>query len=142
MADAPLDGIGFRALMDRLSQAWEGRDADAVDCFTSDAVYMEPPDIQLYIGHDQLRPYFAALAPGTFMTFHNLWFDENQQIGAGEFSFGLGGAPQADHGEVVVEVKEGRIATWREYQRKGPQDFRRFIASEGKEWQWHIGNYP
>jgi hypothetical protein len=113
-----------------------------LECFTSDAVYMEPPDIQLFVGHDQLRPYFQALRPGTVMAFQHLWFDEERQSGVGEYSFGSKKAIEADHGVVVVQLREGRIASWREYQRKGPGDFGRFIAPEGKAWRWHIGNYP
>ena len=42
----------------------------------------------------------------------------------------------------MVEVADGRIAVWREYQRKGPSVFADFVAVDGKTWQWHIGNYP
>ena len=48
----------------------------------------------------------------------------------------------ADHGVAVVDVRDERIAFWREYQRKGPVAFADFFAVEGKTWQWHIGNYP
>jgi ketosteroid isomerase-like protein len=129
--------------MTRLAQAWEAQNTPAaLECFTPDAVYMEPPDAQLYVGHDQLRAYFGALKPGTQMQFHALWFDEAAQSGAGEFSFGVAGKERADHGVVVVVLRDDRIATWREYHRKGPADFAAFSSSEGKTWQWHIGNYP
>jgi ketosteroid isomerase-like protein len=129
--------------MEQLARAWSQQDTDlALACFTPDAVYIEPPDIQFYTGHDQLRPYFAALTPGTLMHFHNLWFDESGQTGAGEYSFGRSGQPACDHGVAVVELRDGRIAFWREYQRKGPTDFQAFVGLEGKSWQWHIGNYP
>jgi ketosteroid isomerase-like protein len=133
----------FNELMQRLAEAWSAHDTEAaLACFAFDAIYMEPPDIQLYQGHEQLRPYFGALAEGTIMVFHNLWFDEQSQVGAGEYSFGLKGSENADHGVVVVEIREGRIAIWREYQQKGPADFRGFLSTEGKSWRWHIGNYP
>lgn len=133
----------FRNLMQRLAHAWSVQDTEAgLACFTPDAIYTEPPDIQFYVGHDQLRPYFAALKPGTFMQFHHLWFDVEQQTGAGEYSFGMVGRPTADHGIAVVQLCNGRIAVWREYQRKGPSAFDAFITTEGKTWQWHIGNYP
>lgn len=133
----------FIELMIRLAKAWSRQDLnDALSCFTEDAVYMEPPDIQLFKSHDELRPYFGALKPGTYMKFHNLWFNENQQIGAGEYSFGNIARPNAVHGVAVVEIKNGRIRFWREYQRKGSADFKRFIAKENKQWEWHIGNYP
>jgi ketosteroid isomerase-like protein len=133
----------FEALMERLARAWSEQDTEAgVACFTEDALYREPPDIQLYIGHDQLRPYFAALTPGTYMRFHHLWFNEATQGGAGEYSFGSEGDRVVDHGVAVVEIRDGRIASWREYQRKGTPDFEAFISPEGKTWQWTIANYP
>jgi ketosteroid isomerase-like protein len=133
----------FKGLMEKLAHAWSQQDTEtALDCFTRDAVYIEPPDIQFYTGHEQLRPYFAALKPGAFMHFHNLWFDETNQTGAGEFSFGETGQSSADHGIIVVELHDGRIFFWREYQRKGPSAFQDFIATKDKNWQWHIGNYP
>lgn len=138
-----LNALQFSVLLHRLVRGWSEQESEiALSCFTSDAVYMEPPDIQLFIGHDQLRPYFAALEPGTFMRFHNTWFDAKRQSGADEYSFGHISAPEADHGVAIIELRDGRIATWREYQRKGPSRFDMFIAREDKTWQWHIGNYP
>jgi ketosteroid isomerase-like protein len=140
------DGIkesAFRELMNRLADGWSRQDTEqALSCFTENAVYMEPPNIQFYEGHIQLRPYFAALKPGTFMRFHNLWFDESRQVGAGEYSFGESAATTADHGVVVVELRDGRIAFWREYQQKGPVSFDRFLDKNEKEWNWTIRNYP
>jgi hypothetical protein len=134
---------GFRELLERLARAWSTQDTElGVGCFADDAVYTEPPDLQLYAGHEQLRPYFAALTPGTFMRFHAVAFDEASQRGFGEYSFGHERSETADHGVAVVEVRDGRIGTWREYQRKGASAFAEFISTEGKTWEWHIGNYP
>lgn len=129
--------------MERLAHAWSTQDTDlGLSCFTQSAVYMEPPDVQLFVGHEQLRPYFASLTPGTFMRSHTLAFDESAQRGAGEFSFGSEGEGTADHGVAIVEIEVGLIRVWREYVRKGPASFDDFTATEGKTWQWHIGNYP
>jgi hypothetical protein len=133
----------FRELMEQLARAWSTQDTDlGLSCFTEDALYTEPPDIQLYRGHEQLRSYFDALTPETFMRFHTVGFDEEAQRGLGEFSFGSEGSETANHGVAVVDVVDGRIAAWREYQQRGPFAFADFTAVEGKEWQWHIGNYP
>lgn len=133
----------FTDLMERLASAWGGQDtAAAVACFTPDAVYMQPPDVQFYTGHEQLDAYFGALKPGTYLHYQNLWFDEDRQIGCVEFSFGGEGKSKADHGTIIVQLRDGLIAHWREYVQKGPADFQEFIASDGKTWQWHIGNYP
>lgn len=60
-----LDTRAFVALMQRLARAWSEQDTGAaLACFTADAVYMEPPDIQLYEGHDQLGPYFGRSGQG------------------------------------------------------------------------------
>lgn len=144
MRKAPrLNTEGFKALMRRLGEAWSTQDTElALSCFTEDAVYMEPPDVQLYVGHAQLRPYFAALTPGTFMRFRALAFDEDEQTGAAEYVFGGEEQPMADHGVAVVELHGERIGFWREYQRKGPASFDEFFALDGKRWQWHIGSYP
>jgi ketosteroid isomerase-like protein len=46
----------FIALMERLADAWGEQDTEtAIDCFTPDAVYMQPPDVQFYTGHEQFR---------------------------------------------------------------------------------------
>jgi len=133
----------YRVLMEEVARAWSQQDTEsALRCFAGDAVYFEPPDIQFYKGQDQLRAYFAALTPDTFMVFHNLWFDESKQVGAGEFSFGVKAKSTADHGVVIAEIRDGKIASWREYQRKGPSPFEEFVRLDGKRWQWHIGNYP
>src|SRR4030095_9377751 len=84
-----LNAAEFRQMMKRLANGGSKKNTDqALACFTEDAIYIEPPDIQFYKGHSELRPYFAALKPGTFMRFHNLWFDESGQTGAGHYFFG------------------------------------------------------
>jgi ketosteroid isomerase-like protein len=143
MGDRHLDEAGFRQLMQSLADPWESGDIEAgLRCFTADAAYMEPPDIQLFAGQDELGQYFGAVEPGTFMRWHDLWFDKQHQTGAGEFSFGLHGQPTSDHGMCAVELRDGRIALWREYQRTGPADWQLFVSATGKDWQWHAGNYP
>jgi len=137
-----MDLPGFFRLLDELAEAWATPDAErAAACFTADAVYMEPPDRQLFVGVDQLTAYFGALTPGTYLRFHHRSFDETSGMGAIEFSFGVEGEDTADHGTAVIEIRDGRIATWREYVRRGPTDFDEFVAT-AKDWQWHIGNYP
>lgn len=137
------DVSDFESLLDQLAAAWASQDAvRAASVFTPDAVYMEPPDRQLFVGRDQLEAYFSPLRPGTYLRFHHLSFDPETGVGAAEFSFGTDGNPTADHGVAIVEIRDGLIATWREYHVKGPADVGAFRATEGKTWEWHIGNYP
>lgn len=137
-----MDAAGFRALIQRLADAWGALDGDAAaDLFTDAAVYMEPPDEQLFVGRDQLRAYFGPLDAGTYLRLDNVWFDEGTQRGAVEFTFGVGEQAIADHGVAIVDVADGRIGAWREYLVKGPADQGRFLALDGKDWTWHIGNF-
>ena len=138
-----LTGAQFAGLIGTLGDAWEALDTEAaVACFTSDAVYMQPPDQQLFRGHDELRAYFSPLRSGTSFRVEAWWFNEGAQRGAIEFVFGLATDDEADHGVAVVDVTGGRIARWREYLQRGPADTERFSAVAGKQWRWHAGNYP
>ena len=43
-----MTGAELTTLLERLATAWSKQDTElALSCFTEDAVYMEPPDIQL-----------------------------------------------------------------------------------------------
>lgn len=140
---SPVDTDRFRGMVAALADAWGRQDIEAaIDCFTDDAVYMEPPDEQLFQGRDELRRYFAPLQPGTYLRADALWFDEDRQSGAIEFTFGVAGKEDADHGVAIVDVADGRIARWREYVRRGPADLAVFNATSGKHWKWTAENYP
>jgi len=125
----------FEDVMNRLAAAWSSQDPEAaLGCFTQDAVYMEPPDGQLFVGHEQLRPFFE-LPPGTYMTWVGLWFDEATATGAGEFEFGEATDVSVDHGVAIVSIRDGRIAHWHEYLQRGPKGKDAFLAIDGKAWR-------
>ena len=139
-----IDAAAFRRLVEQVATGWETGDVErALAAFTPDAIYMEPPDIQLYVGRDQLRPYFAAVPAGTLMRLAHVSFDVATQTGAAEYTFASGPEDaDADHGVAVIEVRDGRIAQWREYQVKGPANRARFLSLEDKDWTWTIETYP
>ena len=127
----------FQAVLDALARAWSRQDTrGALELFTEDALYMQPPDLQLYRGREELAKLFGALRPGTLMTFHHVALDAKAQVGFGEFSSGHAGAARADHGVVVVGLRDGRIASWREYFQDGPSSFDDFTRVEGKAWKF------
>ncbi len=132
----------FFRIMENIAHGWSIQNTDlALSSFDEDAIYMQPPNIQYYRGHQQLRPYFDELDSNYKMNFHNLWFNQKNQTGAGEFTFSYG-KDTSDIGIVVVELNNGKIKFWREYLTKGPTDFKEFLKIEDKNWEWHIGNYP
>lgn len=112
----PMTAAEFRALLERLASAWNEGDArKGANCFTEDAVYTEPPDKQEYRGRQRLFEFFGGEAGrrGQMrMAWHHIAFDEERQIGMGEFTFEYGGRV---HGVTVVRVRDGLIANWREY---------------------------
>lgn len=141
-SDKEISEREFQTLMNNIAKGWSTQNTNlALSSFDKDAVYMEPPNIQYYRGHQQLRPYFDELDSTYKMEFHHLWFNSSTQSGTGEYTFSYG-KDTSDVGIVVVELKEGKIKFWREYQRKGPTNFKDFLSIENKNWEWHIGNYP
>lgn len=134
--DSGLDQSGFVALMQRVAVGWATKNTElALSAFTEDALYTEPPTLQMYKGIDDLRLFFDRVSPGATMKWQNLWFDPATGYGAGEYSFKNGGRTTAVHGVAVVQIENGKIRVWREYQRRGAIDFDEFHQVEGKNWE-------
>jgi ketosteroid isomerase-like protein len=119
----------FEDLLEIIAAAWARGDARlAADCFAEDAVYSEPPDRQLYRGRAELFDFFGGnetSPPQMQMTWHNVVFDEELQIGAGEYTFE---GRNRYHGAVLVRVADGQIANWREYQRRSDLTWDEFVG--------------
>lgn len=124
-----LTALEFRRLLQRVADAWNAGDARrAAECFAEDAVYSEPPDRQLYRGRAELFEFFGGHErpdPAMQMTWHHLLFDEDAQIGAGEYTFQ---AQNRYHGAVLVRIEEGVIANWREYQYRSELEWDEFVG--------------
>jgi ketosteroid isomerase-like protein len=117
----------FERLMRTIAQGWnEGNARQAADCFTEDAIYVEPPEKQLYRGREELYEFFGGDS-GTDvpmkMTWHHLAFNEDEQIGFGEYTFEMHGRY---HGIVVAQIESGLIKQWREYQYCTESDWQEF----------------
>lgn len=128
-AAGPLTTAQFKALMSSVSDGWnEGNARKAADCFTEDAVYSEPPRKQFYRGRAQLYEFFGGGTkpdPPMKMAWHHLAFDETSQVGAGEYTFEMN---RRYHGVVIVRIRDGRIANWREYQYQSTLSFEEFAG--------------
>lgn len=112
-----LTAAGFRLLLETIATGWnEGDAAKAAACFAEDAVYEEPPARQLYLGRAALFEFFGGTEgpePAMSMHWHHIVFDVLTQIGAAEYTFA---ARRRYHGVVIVQVRRGLVARWREYQ--------------------------
>ena len=119
----------FEKLLQNLAEGWNTGDAGrAADCFTGDAIYLEPPDKQVYKGREALQAFFeetARIAPMQ-MTWHHLLFDEEKQIGVGEYTFAWNA--RILHGIVILQLAGGRIKRWREYQYPSSVDWENFVG--------------
>lgn len=121
----------FRALLQQVADGWNGGDPRAAsECFADDAIYVEPPDVHRYVGREALYRFFRGDQPdprSLSMTWHHMAFDPGSGVGFGEYSFSI---PEgfASHGVVVVSVREGLIATWREYQYPSTLPFSAFAG--------------
>lgn len=119
----------FDVLMNTVAEGWNKGDAKkAADCFAEEAIYIEPPDKQLYRGRAALFKFFGGeegRKSEMKMTWHHLMFNEPQQIGAGEFTFEYGSKV---HGMVIVKLIDGKISRWREYWYESNLDWQTFIG--------------
>jgi hypothetical protein len=124
-----LTQVEFIRLLRRLADGWNmGNARQAADCFTEDALYMEPPDRQYYSGRDALYQFFggeSGRAGEMNMTWHHIVFDEESQIGAGEFTFTY---DDTVHGVTMIKVRGGLISNWREYWYASPLSWESFTG--------------
>lgn len=122
-----MDSSGFADLMRTIERAWNTGDAAAAaDCFTEDAVYTEPPDRQRYAGRAELFELSGGDDPPPMsMTWHNLVFDPEQQVGVGEYTFR---GRRQYHGMAIVRVVNDKIRRWREYQYESELDWAEFAG--------------
>jgi hypothetical protein len=114
-----MDPIEFRNLMNTIAEGWNEGDArKSADCFSEDSIYIEPPDKQVHHGRDALYEFFGGDQGPEIpmqMIWHHLAFNEEEQVGFGEYSFRMHGNY---HGIVTVKVENNVIKFWREYQYK------------------------
>ncbi len=127
MGNIKTNSSEFNQLLQTIADGWNEGDArKAADCFNKDAVYVEPPDKQLYHGRAELYDFFGG-DQGTDipmkMTWHHLAFNEVEQTGFGEYTFEMHGRY---HGIVVVKVENGLVSHWREYQYRTDLDWEVF----------------
>jgi ketosteroid isomerase-like protein len=125
----PLTAADYKRLMNQLAEAWNTNDARrAVELFTDDAVYSAPPEGRVRRGRDELFRLFGGPTgrPRPMrMEWHHLMFDEESQIGAGEYTFTY---EIRTHGAVIVRIKDGKISNWREYEEASPLDWEVFMG--------------
>ena len=114
-------------MLTTIADAWNAGDTHtALACFAVDAKYTEPPDEQHHEGRDQLYDFFGGEDPPPMsMTWHTIVFDEELQVGAAEYTYS---GTNTYHGVVVIRLRGGLVANWREYQQRSDLDWEAFTA--------------
>jgi hypothetical protein len=83
---------------------------------------------QRYVGRDALSELSGGDDPPAMsMTWHHLVFDADRGIGAGEYTFTIAGT-RTYHGVTMVQVRNGLVSRWREYQYRNDMDWADFVA--------------
>ena len=107
----------FTEAVTNIAKGWnEGNAAFAAQYFADSAVYEEPPGKQLYKGRKEIFEFFGGehgFDKPMKMEWHNLAFNEEKQIGFGEYTFAMN---NQYHGIVIMKFENGKIVKWREYQ--------------------------
>jgi ketosteroid isomerase-like protein len=119
----------FQDRMEQLANAWNAGNARAAaDLFADDALYSSPPSSKVREGQVELFEWFGGARGRTKpmrMVWHHLIFDEAQQIGAGEYTFTY---EVRTHGMVLIRLRDGKIANWREYEIESPSDWEALVG--------------
>ena len=122
----------FSEIVTNIAKGWnEGNAAFASQYFDDNVVYEEPPRNQLYKGRKEIFEFFGGDRGFNIpmkMKWHNLAFNEEKQIGFGEYTFSMN---SQYHGVVIMKFENGKIMKWREYQYKSPLSWDDF-AEESK----------
>ena len=120
--------IEFEQLMQTVADGWNENNArKAADCFAEDAIYLDPPDKQIYRSREELFKFFGGKEgrkKPMKMVWHHLTFNEATGIGSGEFTFEYG---SSSHGVVMVRIRKGKIQNWREYYYETPLNWDDFV---------------
>jgi hypothetical protein len=109
----------FTEIVTNIAKGWnEGNAAFASQYFDDNAVYEEPPGKQLYKGRKEIFEFFGGdhgFEIPMKMEWHNISFNEEEQIGFGEYTFAMN---SQYHGIVIMKFENRKIVRWREYQYK------------------------
>jgi hypothetical protein len=116
----------FAADLKALAQAWADKDYEkAAGFFAEDVRYADPLHYRFASRADLLRFFQDDGGHAQRTVWHNLVFDEEQQLGAAEYTYE---GTHRYHGLVLVKVNGGKFSHWREYQHISPLEWEDFCS--------------
>lgn len=114
----------FDAMLNSLARGWTERDYHAVIAFFSDNVFYSDPQNYTFNDKGSLLDFFLDDdGRAQVCVFHNSSFDEEKQIGVAEYTYE---GTNRYHGTAWIEIVNGKIARWREYQHRSDQTWEEF----------------
>lgn len=130
----------FRSLLERLADGWRRRDyVQVAAAFAPDVRYADPVRYA-FADRAALHAFFTADdGRPQRIAWYTVLFDEERQIGAGEYTYE---GTHRYHGVVLVRVAAGLITHWREYQHVDARPWAEFISGTGFPEQQHPDDLP
>lgn len=114
----------FNNLLANLATGWTNRDYAAVaDHFADDLFYSDPQNYTLVDRTSLLEFFEDDDGQPQSCKVHGHLFDEDRQCGVAEYTYE---GTFRYHGTVWIELKEDKIASWREYQHRSEKDWKEF----------------
>jgi hypothetical protein len=114
----------FAQVLDSLSAGWKNRDYPSVaDHFHEQLFYSDPLNYSIRNRRDLLEFFTDDDGKPQSCVFHNAVLDEERQIGTAEYTYQ---GTYLYHGTVWIELKDDKIASWREYQHKSERTWKEF----------------
>jgi hypothetical protein len=121
----------FADMLQTLARAWTARDYEkAIGFFADNIRYGDPLHYSFSNCTDLLRFFQDDGGYEQSTVWHNILFDEEQQLGAAEYSYR---GTYLYHGLVLIKVQGDKIIRWREYQHISEVEWERFTAGTAFE---------
>lgn len=116
----------FKAMLDSLAEAWGRRDYVAAAGAFAEGVRYADPLRYSFDSRERLRAFFEADEGRPQRTvWRTIVFDEEQQVGAAEYTYE---GTRRYHGTALIKVEGGKVTHWREYQHVDARDWKEFTS--------------
>lgn len=116
----------FVQMLENIGESWQKRDYARAAAFFAETVRYADPLNYRFDNRADLQKFFENDEGFEQKnTWHNIIFDESQQIGAVEYTYK---GTHHYHGVALVKVANGKITHWGEYQHISQLDWQEFCA--------------
>jgi len=116
----------FEKKLNDLADTWINKDYErAANHFAESVKYADPLRYSFGTKQDLLEFFKNDEGYSQSVVWHNILFDEEKQVGVGEYTY-VG--THRYHGLVIVKVDSEKITHWREYQHISRHDWEEFVS--------------